>query len=165
MPSLSLNIPVISDDTLLSISDTSDIPALNANLLIGIPGFNSGVQIPNLTKGFSLNLTACHLNLSQSCTIRPVIPDGIYSIRMESTYQNVTYNVWYNHLKTSSFLKLYYEKLNLINLNELDKTFLSEMYEIKTLLDAAISQVEYTNDAAKGMSIYNYALTKLNLIT
>jgi hypothetical protein len=112
-----------------------------------------------------LNLTACHLNLSQSCTIRPVIPDGIYSIRMESTYQNVTYNVWYNHLKTSSFLKLYYEKLNLINLNELDKTFLSEMYEIKTLLDAAISQVEYTNDAAKGMSIYNYALTKLNLIT
>lgn len=160
---LSLEIPRITDNTLLTIRDTSDTSVTNGKLLIGIPGFNSGVEIL-VVNGFSLNLTACNLNLSQTCTTRPAIPDGIYSVRYSG---NPDLSVWQYHLKTSTIYKSYYEKLNLLSLETIDsvkKTKIAEFNEIRILIDAAISQVEFSTEPTKGMNIYNIALNKLNLL-
>ncbi len=42
---------------------------------------------------------------------------------------------------------------------------LAEMAYIKTLIDAAVSNVEYCQSSAQGMQLYNYAKTRLNKIS
>ena len=66
-------------------------------------------------------------------------------------------------------MKLYYEKLCKLDIDKCSPSsnrdgILRQMYDIRTLIDAAKSQVEYCGSPVKGMELYNYAKRKLEKI-
>ena len=168
---LSLEIPVVANCNILSVRDTSQYAEmLNADcreLLVTVPGFNQSALI-KVDKGFYLNLTSCNLGIqNEQCdSVTVALPDGVYIIRYSVAPNNKNY-VEYNHLRVSQILTLYYKTLNEIGLKECEpepkqKELIKQLQYIRTLIDAAVAQVEYCGDVNKGMSMYNYALKKLN---
>jgi hypothetical protein len=170
---LSLEIPTVSNCELLCIKDTSqysDDLAVNCEeLLITLPGYSVPVLI-KVNKNFDMCLTACTLALqTKKCeTVQDRIPDGIYIIRYSVSPNSKVY-VEYNHLRVTRLLNTYYEVLCDLDVNSCQpnsekQSLLSEMSYIRTMIDAAVSNVEYCQSAAQGMQLYNYAKTRLNKI-
>lgn len=170
---LSLEVPTVANCEILSIRDTSQytdlLPVDCAELLITVPGFNSGKLIP-VTQGFFNDITACDLGLqTQDCgTTRSELPDGVYIIKYSVAPNDKVY-VEYNHLRVTSIMTLYYKTLCDIDVSDCEpfsekKQLIDEMQYIRTLIDAAVSKVEYCASPSIGIEMYNYALKRLNKI-
>lgn len=171
---LSLEIPTVSNCDLLCIKDTSqyakDLSVDCEELLITLPGYSVPVLI-KVDKDFDMCLTACTLALqTKDCgTKQSEIPDGIYIIRYSVSPNSKVY-VEYNHLRVTKLLTTYYEVLCDLNVqasqpNSDKQALLSEMYYIKTMIDAAVANVEYCQSSAQGMQLYRYAKERLNKIS
>jgi len=171
---LSLEIPAVSNCDLLCIKDTSqyskDLAIDCEELLITLPGYSVPVFI-KVDSGFDMCLTACTLALqTDNCgTTQAQIPDGIYIIKYSVSPNSKVY-VEYNHLRVTKLLTTYYEVLCDLNVQpcqpDINKQeLLSEMYYIRTMIDAAVSNVEYCQSSAQGMQLYNYAKQRLNKIS
>lgn len=167
---LSLEVINVSNPQILKIMDlsiyTALIPVVCPQLLITAPGFQYSASIPEdmLTKGFSLNLTACNLDLQTSNCDSEMneIPDGIYAIRYAVSPHEYVF-VDYNHLRITKALKdltQLYCDLDLADcLPSKDKEDkLKKLRLIRGMLDAAKAKVEDCLESEKGMTIYNYAL-------
>jgi hypothetical protein len=159
---------------LLCIKDTSQYSKELAidceELLITLPGYSVPVLI-KVDNGFDMCLTACTLALqTDNCgTTQAQIPDGIYIIKYSVSPNSKVY-VEYNHLRVTKLLTTYYEVLCDLNVQpcqpDINKQeLLSEMYYIRTMIDAAVSNVEYCQSSAQGMQLYNYAKQRLNKIS
>ncbi len=170
---LSLEIPAVSNCELLCIKDTSqynpDLAVDCEELLITLPGYSVPVLI-KVDKKFDMCLTACTLALqTKKCgTTQEKIPDGIYVIKYSVSPNSKVY-VEYNHLRVTRLLTTYYEVLCDLDVhacqpNSEKQALLSEMSYIRTMIDAAVSNVEYCQSSAQGMQLYNYAKTRLNKI-
>lgn len=171
---LSLEIPTVSNCELLCIKDTSQYSKELAvdceELLITLPGYSVPVLI-KVDKDFDMCLTACTMALQTSgCgSTQAEIPDGIYIIKYSVSPNSKVY-VEYNHLRVTKLLTTYYEVLCDLNVQacqpDINKQeLLSEMYYIKTMIDAAVSNVEYCQSSAQGMQLYNYAKQRLNKVS
>ena len=171
---LSLEIPTVSNCELLCIKDTSQYSKELAvdceELLITLPGYSVPVLI-KVDKDFDMCLTACTMALqTDDCgTIQAQIPDGIYIIKYSVSPNSKVY-VEYNHLRVTKLLTTYYEVLCDLNVQpcqpDINKQeLLSEMYYIRTMIDAAVSNVEYCQSSAHGMQLYNYAKQRLNKVS
>ena len=158
----------------MRIMDTSsyseDIAVDCPILEVTLPGFRYSVQFndPVINKDFTLNLTACDLEVqTQNCgTSFSGLPDGVYVIKYSVAPNNVVF-VEYNHLRITKALATYNEVLCDLDVHpcqpDSDKAeLLSEMSYIRTMIDAAVSNVEYCQSPAQGMQIYNYAKQRLN---
>ena len=171
---LSLEIPTVSNCNLLCIKDTSQYSENLAveceELLITLPGYSVPVLI-KVDKDFDMCLTACTLALqSENCgTEQQNIPDGIYIIRYSVSPNSKVY-VEYNHLRVTKLLSQYYEVLCDLEVQACQpdsekQSLLAEMSYIRTVIDAAVANVEYCQSAAHGMQLYNYAKSRLNKIS
>lgn len=171
---LSLEIPTVSNCNLLCIKDTSQYSKELAidceELLITLPGYSVPVLV-KVDNGFDMCLTACTLALQKTdCgTKQENIPDGIYIIKYSVSPNSKVY-VEYNHLRVTKLLTKYYEVLCDLDVQASQpdsekQQLLAEMAYIKTLIDAAVSNVEYCQSSAQGMQLYNYAKTRLNKIS
>ena len=170
---LSLEIPAVSNCGLLCIKDTSqysdDLAVDCEELLITLPGYSVPVLI-KVNKGFDFCLTACTLALqTANCgDVQDNIPDGIYIVKYSVSPNSKVY-VEYNHLRVTKLLTTYYEVLCELDVQACQpssdkESLLTELNYIRTLIDAAVSNVEYCQSAAHGMQLYNYAKTRLNKI-
>lgn len=170
---LSLEIPTVSNCDLLCIKDTSqyssDLAVDCEELLITLPGFSVPVLI-KVDKDFDMCLTACTLAIQKSdCgTKQEKIPDGVYIVKYSVSPNSKVY-VEYNHLRVTRLLTTYYEVLCDLEVQACQpdsekQSLLAEMSYIKTVIDAAVANVEYCQSAAHGMQLYNYAKNRLNKI-
>ena len=170
---LSLEIPTVSNCNLLCIKDTSqyskDLAVDCEELQITLPGFSVPVLV-KVDKDFDMCLTACALNLQkEKCgDTQQNIPDGIYIVRYSVSPNSKVY-VEYNHLRVTALLTSYYEVLCDLDVhacqpNSTKESLLAELSYIRTMIDAAVSNVEYCSSAAQGMQLYNYAKIRLNKI-
>lgn len=170
---LSLEIPAVSNCDLLCIKDTSQYSSELAvdceELLITLPGFSVPVLI-KVDKDFDMCLTACTLAIQKSdCgTTQEKIPDGVYIIKYSVSPNSKVY-VEYNHLRVTRLLTTYYEVLCDLEVQACQpdsekQSLLAEMSYIRTVIDAAVANVEYCQSAAHGMQLYNYAKNRLNKI-
>ena len=170
---LSLEIPESANCSVLSVIDTSvytdSIPGDCEELLITPPGFAHSTLI-EVTKGFNLPVTGCAVGLqTTSCnTSIGTMPDGIYIVKYSVSPNDKVY-VEYNHLRVTKLLTTYYEVLCELDVQSCQpssdkESLLAELSYIRTLIDAAVSNVEYCQSAAQGMQLYNYAKTRLNKI-
>jgi hypothetical protein len=170
---LSLEVPTVANCEILSIRDTSqysDVLSVSCEeLLITPPGFNVSALV-KVTKDFFVNITACDLGIQKTnCTTsRTDIPDGVYVIKYSVAPNNKAY-VEYNHLRITKLLNLYYQVLCDIDLQACEpfsekKALIEEMQFIRTLIDGAVSKVEYCSSPSLGMEMYNYALKRLEAI-
>ena len=171
---LSLETPTVSNCGLLCIKDTSQYSTELAvdcpELLITLPGFRSTILI-KVDSGFDMCLTACALFIQkEDCgTIQSNLPDGTYVIKY-SVSPNDKVFVEYNHLRVTQLMTTYYEVLCDLDVHpcqpDSDKAeLLSEMSYIRTVIDAAVANVEYCQSAAHGMQLYNYAKSRLSKIS
>jgi hypothetical protein len=170
---LSLEIPTVSNCDLLCIKDTSQYSSELAvdceELLITLPGFSVPVLI-KVDKDFDMCLTACTLAIQKSnCgTSQEKIPDGVYVIKYSVSPNSKVY-VEYNHLRVTRLLTTYYEVLCDLEVQACQpdsekQSLLAEMSYIRTVIDAAVANVEYCQSATHGMQLYNYAKSRLNKI-
>lgn len=170
---LSLEIPAVSNCELLCIKDTSqynkDLAVDCEELLITLPGYTVPVLI-KVDKDFDMCLTACTLALqTTNCGVtQEKIPDGIYIVKYSVSPNSKVY-VEYNHLRVTRLLNTYYEVLCDLDVqacqpNSTKQDLLAEMSYIRTMIDAAVSNVEYCQSSAQGIQLYNYAKERLNKI-
>lgn len=170
---LSLEIPTVSNCEVLCVKDTSQyskkLQVDCTELLITMPGFNAPVLI-KVDEEFDLCLNACVLALQKvDCgKTRSKLPDGVYVIRYSAAPNDKVY-VEYNHLRVTNLLTTYYNKLCDIDLKPCEPSseredLIKEMNYIKTLIDAAVAEVEYCSNPKKGMELYTYAEKLLNKI-
>tara|TARA_B100000902_G_C27309735_1_gene917637 strand:- start:2838 stop:3413 length:576 start_codon:yes stop_codon:yes gene_type:complete len=170
---LSLEIPAVSNCELLCIKDTSqynkELAVDCEELLITLPGYTVPVLI-KVDKDFDMCLTACTLALqTTNCGVtQEKIPDGIYIVKYSVSPNSKVY-VEYNHLRVTRLLNTYYEVLCDLDVqacqpNSTKQDLLAEMSYIRTMIDAAVSNVEYCQSSAQGMQLYNYAKERLNKI-
>ena len=164
---LSLEIPTVSNCDLLCIKDTSQYSSELAvdceELLITLPGFSVPVLI-KVDKDFDMCLTACILALqkTQCGTVQQDLPDGIYIIRY-SVSPNAKVYVEYNHLRVTRLMTKYYEVLCDLDVHpcqpDSDKAeLLSEMSYIRTMIDAAVSNVDTVSNQGNKISEHTYLL-------
>ena len=102
-------------------------------------------------------------------TIQAEIPDGIYIIKYSVSPNSKVY-VEYNHLRVTKLLTTYYNVLCDLDVqacqpDSTKQALLSELYYIRTMIDAAISNVEYCQSSAQGMQLYKYAKSRLDKIS
>ena len=116
-------------------------------------------------------LTACTMALQTTgCgTTQEKIPDGVYIIKYSVSPNSKVY-VEYNHLRVTRLLTTYYEVLCDLEVQACQpdsekQSLLAEMSYIRTVIDAAVANVEYCQSAAHGMQLYNYAKSRLNKIS
>tara|TARA_Y100000361_G_scaffold119425_1_gene110916 strand:+ start:871 stop:1416 length:546 start_codon:yes stop_codon:yes gene_type:complete len=170
---LSLEVLDVANSEILVIKDTSqyseNLGTDCGDLAITPPGWNAPSQI-EVKPGFDLSITGCALKLqTTTCNSeRTNLQDGVYIIRYGIAPSDKVY-VEYNHLRTTAIMKLYYEKLCKLDIDKCSPSsdrdgVLRQMYDIRTLIDAAKSQVEYCGSPVKGMELYNYAKRKLEKI-
>jgi hypothetical protein len=166
---LSLEVPDTLNNIILRIADTSiyssDISIECPILNVTVPGFNYSVEYGEveINSGFSLNLTACNLELQTTgCgTNFKALPDGIYIIKYSVSPNDVIY-VEYNHLRVTKLLNIYYNVLCELDIAACDPDTekakkLDELSKIKMYIEAAKSKVEICHEPKKGMELYTYA--------
>jgi hypothetical protein len=174
---LSLEVPTVMNNCILSINDTSVyatlVPVACATLNITVPGFGysneiTGASMTAFVADSHITLTACDLQLQTSLcgTQFNNLPDGIYIIKY-SVSPNETVYVEYNHMRVTYALNKYYKILCDIDVAACDPPYkvqqrLEELRLIFMYLQAAKSKVEFCHEPQKGMSLYNYALKLLN---
>lgn len=165
---LSLEVPDTLNRQILRIQDTSvygaNMPVDCKLLEITLPGFSYSVQIGDvdLTQGFSLNLTACDLEIqTENCgTSYLNLPDGIYVIRYSVSPNEYVY-VEYNHLRITNLLNCYQRVLCDIDIGvcepEADKAKkLETLRKIKMYIEAAKVKAEVCHEPIKAMELYTY---------
>lgn len=174
---LSLEVPDTLNKCILRVADTS-IYTSTSNpscqlLEITIPGFAVPVQfgVSAIQPGFSLNLTACDLELqSTNCgTVYSDLPDGIYIIKYSVSPNDYVF-VEYNHLRITNLLNTVQCIYCDLDLSTCDppvkvKEKLNQITLIKRYLEAAKAYVEFCHQPQKGMDLYRYASTLLNKLT
>lgn len=148
-------------------------PVICPLLQITLPGFTVPVQFTDtdIQLGFSLNLTACDLDLqTQGCgTKYDDLPDGIYIIKYSVSPNDITY-VEYNHLRITCALNKVQAVYCDLDLSTCDppasvKAKLNQIRLIQQYLNAAKAQVEFCHQPSKGMELYRYALKLLSKLT
>ena len=171
---LSLEILPVSNPNILSVKDTSqyadNLSVECPELLIMPPGFQLPLII-EVKAGFNLNLNTCAVGL-QAIDCGQVLgnfPDGIYALSYRVQPHGKVY-VEYNHLRITSIMTKYYEKLNDLDIHACEpsssrKKVLAEMCYIKTMIDAAKAKVEYSSSPNECWEIYRFAESKLKKIT
>ncbi len=156
---LSLEVPTVANCEILSIKDTSQYTSkLNVDcgeLFITPPGYN----VPAIIKvdpKFDVTLNGCLLGTQvENCgTMRTQLPDGIYIIKYVVS-PGLKVFVEYNHLRVTNLIKLYYDTLCHIDVKDCEphserKDLIDEMKYIRTLIDAAVAKVEFSNSPAGG---------------
>ena len=168
---LSLDIPTVNNCEVFCIKDTSDyskkLDVDCPELLITLPGFTAPVLI-KVDEEFDLCLNACILALQKvDCgNTRTKLPDGVYIVRYSVAPNDKVY-VEYNHLRITNLLTYYYTKLCDIDVKACEpdserEAIMLEMKYIRTLIDAAVAEVEYCNNPKKGMALYEYAEKRLS---
>jgi hypothetical protein len=171
---LSLEIPTVANCEIFTIWDSSeytdDLLIDCPKLFVTIPGGSKPVMI-EMYENFNTDFSPCAFNLQNiECGgTRNTFPDGIYVIRYAVSPHDKAY-VEYNHLRISSILKAYYEKLCEIDVQKCEPSsdmlkLMAEMKYIRTLIDAAKAKVEYGHEPRTGMDLYNYAKKRLEKIT
>ena len=171
---LSVDVIETANCSVLNVVDTSvytdDIPFNCGELLITPPGFTAPV-LTKVQKDFNLKFTPCALGVQTTSCNSTVgaLADGIYIIKYQVSPTDKVY-VEYNYLRTTELLSAYYKKLCDIDVQACEpsstkKDLLSEMYYIRTLIDAAKAKVEFCQSPNEGMELYNFAKTKLKKIT
>ena len=177
---LSLEVPAVTNCEILSIKDTSQytslLPVDCPELIITTPGFNSASLIkldaftPGTGTSFDINISACQLGLQTvDCgTTRSALSDGVYIIKYSVAPNDKVY-VEYNHLRITKILTLYYKILCDLDLKTCEPTIdrkdlVDRMYYLRTLIDAAVSKVEYCTSPSQGMDMYNYVLKEFQKI-
>ena len=171
---LSLEIPTVANCEIFTIWDTSEY---TEDLLIDCPKLfitTPGASVPTMIEveeDFKTDFSPCAFNLQNSgCnTNRSNFPDGIYVIRYSVAPHDKVY-VEYNHLRITTVLKAYYEKLCEIDVQKCEPSsdmldLMVEMKYIRTLIDAAKAKVEYGHQPTDGMELYNYAVQRLEKVT
>ena len=171
---LSLESPDTLNKCILRVVDTSiyntQVSPQCPLLQITLPGFNLPVQFTDsvIAPGFSLNLTACDLELqTNNCgTSYNDLPDGIYIIKYSVSPAEFVY-VEYNHLRITCALNKIQSIYCDLDLAACDppqkiKEKLNQVRLIQQYLSAAKAQVEFCHQPAKGMELYRYALSLLN---
>jgi hypothetical protein len=171
---LSLEVPTVGNCEILKIQDTSqyaDNLAVDCSQLVITPPGSAAIAVVAVQPGFDLNINACALNLQPiGCeSTRVNLQDGIYIIRYQVSPTDKVY-VEYNHLRITTILNTYYEKLCELDItpcepNSVKEQLLAEMKYIRTLIDAAKAKVEYCQSPNEGMELYNFAKKKLEKIT
>ena len=172
---LSLEVQETLNCSILRIDDTSkyaegmvvDCPIL----LITLPGFSYSIEVlePLAEPGFSLNLTACDLEVQTiDCDGGnfSALPDGIYVIKYSVSPNEQVY-VEYNHLRLSKILNDYNNALCNLDLQDCAPDVetakkLEVLREVKMYLDAAKAKVETCHEPKKGMDLYTYAKKQLS---
>ena len=167
---LSLEIPTVSNCEVLCVKDTSQyttkLEVDCSELLITMPGFTAPKI--NWIKNNEINACVLALQTVDCGTKRTKLPDGVYVVRYSVSPNDKVY-VEYNHLRITNLLTTYYQKLCDIDVKPCEPSseredLLREMNYIKTLIDAAVAEVEYCSNPNKGMELYNYAEKLLNKI-
>jgi len=171
--SLGLDIVDTSNQNILKVSDisvyNSDLGVTCQELLITPPGFQVSTTVPItfLQQGFNLVLTACDLGLQQAyCDSKfDPLPDGIYALRYSIAPNDYVY-VEYNHLRTVEALNRLDKLFCQLDLGDCTPTRdkldrLAKLMEIKGMLHAAKTTVEYCHRSDKGMVIYDQAVKML----
>lgn len=174
---LSLEAPDTLNTCILRIVDTSvyndQIPVSCPLLQVTLPGFNIPVNFDQsqIDPGFSLNLTACDLDLQTTgCgTKYQDLPDGIYILKYSVSPNDLVY-VEYNHLRiTKALIKIQkiYCDLDLAACDppESVKAKLDQLRLAESYLKAAKAMVEYCLQPKKGMELYRYSIKLLDKIT
>lgn len=174
---LSLEVPDTLNKCILRVVDTSVYNPLKTPtcplLQITLPGHNLPVQFTDSTiaPGFSLNLTACDLELQTSnCgTTYTDLPDGIYIIKYSVSPNDLVY-VEYNHLRITCALNKVQAIYCDLDLGTCDppvaiKAKLEQIRLIQQYLNAAKAMVEFCHQPSKGMDIYRYAVKLLSKLT
>jgi len=170
---LSLEAPDTLNECILRIIDTSvynvDMGVKCPLLQVTAPGFNQPVNFPEsvISPGFSLNLTACDLELqADGCgTYYNPLSDGIYVLRYSASPNDIVF-VEYNHLRITRAL-IMIQKINCdLELATCEPTAavkekLNKITQIRRFLEAAKDKVEYCHEPQKGMALYNEALAMI----
>lgn len=167
---LSLEAPDTLNKCILRVVDTSVYNNQTAPtcilLQVTLPGFSIPVEFRDdvIAPGFSLNLTACDLQLqTTNCgTVFNDLPDGIYILKYSVSPNDIVY-VEYNHLRITCALNkiqaIYCElDLGTCDPPEIVKDKLNQVRLIQQYLAAAKAHVEYCHQPAKGMDLYRYAM-------
>jgi hypothetical protein len=171
---LSLEIPTVANCEIFTIWDSSeytdDLIIDCPKLFVTIPGGSVPVMI-EMGEDFHMDFSPCAFNLQNvNCGgSRNTFPDGIYIIRYAVSPHDKAY-VEYNHLRITTILKKYYEKLCEIDIQACEPSsdmlnLMVEMKYIRTLIDAAKAKVEYAHEPTTGMELYQYALKRLEKLT
>lgn len=170
---LKLQVIETSNEDIMRIMDFSVYTPLMQvtcpQLLITAPGFQYSAVIPEdrLTQGFTLNLTACDLDLQTAkCdSEQNPLPDGIYAIRYQVSPHEYVY-IDYNHFRITKALNRLddlYCDLDLADCvpskDKLEK--MSKLAEIEGMLKAAKVKAERCHEADKAKVIYDYAMKLL----
>jgi len=171
---LSLRIEDTLNQAIFRVSDESvydsNIPVECPLLEITLPGFGYAVQLNDtqISQGFSLNLTACDLEVqTENCgSDYKNLPDGIYIVKYSVSPNDKVY-VEYNYLRVSRLMNKYQQILCDIDLSACDpRTEVAEkiklLNQIKMYIDAAKAKVEVCHEPRKGMELYSYAKKLLN---
>lgn len=166
---LSLEVPDTLNCQIIRIADTSvysdDIPVDCPILNVTVPGFNYSVEFgeADISAGFSLNLTACDLELqTDNCgTTYNTLPDGIYIIKYSVSPNDAVY-VEYNHLRVCKLLNTYNNVLCDLDVSNCEPETdivkkLDLLSTIRRYIDAAKAKVETCHEPKKGMELYTYA--------
>lgn len=169
---LSLEVPSVLNGCIMKIIDLSVyaelIPVKCIQLLITIPGFSSSYFVEDISKNFSLNLTACDLSIQKINCGKDFndLPDGIYVLKYSVSPNDIVF-VEYNHLRiTKALNKLQkaYCELDLENCESTPerKKKLADVRLINDFLMAAKANVEYCRKASKGLELYKEAMRMLD---
>lgn len=169
---LALDIPDTLNLCVFRVIDTSIYSSMGpvecTQLHITPPGFVEPYLIENLTKGFSVNLSACDVGLqTTNCgTTANNFADGVYIVRWSVSPNNIVY-VEYNILRISKALSKINDLLCCIDIKGCEpdaplKEKLKEIQLLTTMLKAAKAKVEYCHNPGQGMDIYNYVIKRLD---
>ena len=170
---LALDIPDTLNTCVLAVNDRSGyaaIPFTCSELEITVPGFTYPIEFDDLPAGFSINLTACELNVqSSNCGVEyNDLPDGIYIVRWSGAPNQSLY-VEYNHLRITKALAKWQKAICSLDLKPCEPSVdlrenMENIYLIRMGLYAAKTMVEYCHKPEKGIDLYHFWLNKLNKI-
>ena len=171
---LSLEVPDTLNSCIIRIIDSSiyaeGVSVKCPVLQVTAPGFSSPKTVDDVTPNFSLNLSACAIKIqSDNCgSVFNDIPDGVYIIKYSVSPNEYVY-VEYNHLritKALNKLKSLYCELDrgACEPSQQQKKYLQELREIQDDLDAAKAKVEYCRSVNEGLTLYKYAMSRLDKI-
>lgn len=171
---LQLEAPDTMNDCIFRVVDTSvynpDSEVICPRLYVTLPGFTTSTEFTeaDFTPGFSLNLTACNLEVqTEQCgTVFNGLPDGIWILKYSVSPNEYVY-AEYNHLRITKALIKYQDVMCELDIAACEPTKevqaqLDLAFQAKKYLDMAKAKVEYCHEPAKGMELYKYAVRILN---